>query len=32
MWDRSQLRTYSGVLGTADQLIIDNATMDEVEN
>ena len=28
--DRSQLRTCSGVLGTVDQLIIDNAIMDEV--
>ena len=30
--DRSQLGTCSGVLGTADQLIIDNAIMDEVRN
>ena len=30
--DRSQLGTCSGVLGTVDQLIIDNAIMDEVRN
>ena len=30
IWDRSQLGTCSGVLGTIDQLIIDNAIMDEV--
>ena len=32
IWDRSQLGTCSGVLGTANQLIIDNAIMDEVRN
>ena len=32
IWDRSQLGTCSGVLGTVDQLIIDNAIMDEVRN
>ena len=32
IWDRSQLGTCSGVLGTANQLIIDNAIMDEVSN
>ena len=32
IWERSQLRTCSGVLRTADQLIIDNAIMDEVRN
>ena len=32
IWDRSQLETCSGVLGTVDQLIIDNAIMDEVRN
>ena len=30
IWDRSQLGACSGVLGTVDQLIIDNAIMDEV--
>ena len=30
IWDRSQLGTCSNVLGTVDQLIIDNAIMDEV--
>ena len=28
--DKSQLGTCSGVLGTVDQLVIDNAIMDEV--
>ena len=28
--DKSQLGTFSGVLGTVDQLLIDNAIMDEV--
>ena len=32
IWDRNQLGTRSGVLGTVDQLIIDNAIMDEVRN
>ena len=32
IWDRSQLGTCSGVLGTVDQLIIDNSIMDEVRN
>ena len=32
IWDRSQLETCSGVLGTVDQLIIDIAIMDEVRN
>ena len=32
IWDRSQLRTCFGVLGIVDQLIIDNAIMDEVRN
>ena len=32
IWDRSQLGTCSGVLGTVDQLIIDNAIMDEVRD
>ena len=32
IWDRSQWETYSGVLGTVDQVIIDNAIMDEVRN
>ena len=32
IWDRSQLDTCSGVLGTADQLLIDAAIMDEVRN
>ena len=31
IWDKSQLGTCSGVLGTVDQLVIDNATMDEVK-
>ena len=31
-WNRSQLGTGSGVLETVDQLIIDNAIMDEVRN
>ena len=31
-WDRSQLGTCSGVLGTVDQLVIDNAIMEEVRN
>ena len=30
IWDRSQMGTCSGVLGTVDQLIIDNAIMEEV--
>ena len=30
IWDKSQLGTCSKVLGTVDQLIIDNAIMDEV--
>ena len=32
IWGRSQLETCSGVLVTVDQLIIDNAIMDEVRN
>ena len=32
IWDRSQMGTCSGVLGTVDQLIIDNNIMDEVRN
>ena len=32
IWGRSQVGTCSGVLGTVDQLIIDNAIMDEVRN
>ena len=32
IWDRSQLGTCSGVLGTVDQLLIDAAIMDEVRN
>ena len=32
IWDRSQLGTCSGVLGTVDQLIIDNTVMGEVRN
>ena len=32
IWDRSQLGTCAGVLGTVDQLIVDNAIMDEVRN
>ena len=30
IWDKSQLGTCSGILGTVDQLVIDNAIMDEV--
>ena len=30
IWDRSQLGTCSGVLGTVDQLLVDSAIMDEV--
>ena len=30
IWDRSQFGTCPGVPGTIDQLIIDNAVMDEV--
>ena len=30
IWEKSQLGTCSGVLGTVHQLVIDNATMDEV--
>ena len=32
IWDRSQLGTCSGVLGTVDQLLIDATIMDEVRN
>ena len=32
IWDRIQLGTYSEVLGTVEQLIIDNATMDKARN
>ena len=32
IWDRSQLGTFYGILGTVDQLIIDNAIMDKVRN
>ena len=32
IWDRSQLGTCSGVLGTVEQLIIDNAIMDKVRD
>ena len=32
IWDRRQLGTCSGVLGTLDQLIIDNVIMEEVRN
>ena len=32
IWDRCQLGTCSGVLGTVDQLLIDAAIMDEVRN
>ena len=32
IWDRSQLGTYCGVFETVDQLIIDNAIMDELRN
>ena len=31
IWDKSQLGMCSGVLGTVDQLVIDNAIMDEVK-
>ena len=30
IWDKIQLGTCSGVLGTVDQLLIDSAIMDEV--
>ena len=30
-WYKSQLETCSGVLGTVDQLLIDSAIMDEVQ-
>ena len=30
IWDKSQLGTCSGVLGTVDQLLVDQAIMDEV--
>ena len=30
IWDKSQLGTCSGVLGTVDQLSIDSGIMDEV--
>ena len=32
MWDKGQLGTCSGVLGTVDQHLVDNAKMDEVRN
>ena len=32
IWDRRQLGTCSGVLGTLDQLTIDNVIMEEVRN
>ena len=32
IWDRCQLGACSGVLWNVDQLIIDNAIMDEVKN
>ena len=32
IWDRIQLGTCSGVLGTVDQLIVNNAIMNEVKN
>ena len=32
IWDRSQLGTCLGVLGNVDQLLIDNARMDEVRD
>ena len=32
IWDRNQMGTCSGVLGTVDQLVIDNCIMDEVRN
>ena len=31
MWDKSQMETYKDVLGTVDQLLIDNCIMDEVK-
>ena len=31
-WDKNQLGTCSGVLGTVDQLVIGNAIMDEVRD
>ena len=31
IWNKSQLGKCSGVLGTVDQLLIDSATMDEVQ-
>ena len=30
IWDRSQLGTCEGVLGTVDQLLVDSCIMDEV--
>ena len=32
IWDRSQMGTCSGVLGTVDQLLVNNCIMDEVRN
>ena len=32
LWDKNQMGTCSGVLGTVDQLLIDNCIMDEVRN
>jgi len=32
IWDRNQMGTCSGVLGTVDQLLIDNNIMDEVRS
>ena len=32
MWDKGHLGTCSGVLGTVDQLLVDNVIMDEVRN
>ena len=32
IWDKSQLGTCSGILGTVDQLIIDNVMIDEMRN
>ena len=32
IWNRGHMGTCSGVLGTVNQLIIDNAIMDEVKN
>ena len=32
LWDKGQLGTCSGVLGAIDQLLVDNAIMDEVRN